>query len=400
MPSATARIVLACAGIRAAVIGCLGVVLGLYLAQLGMSPERIGLVIGSGLAGNALATMLVAWQAERFGRRTVLTSSALATAAGLVVIATVESFSVLVLAALAGMVNAMGRDRGAAYTLEQAILAAGVDEHGRTGVFVRFTLMQDVGAAFGAGAAALPALLERHLALGVPDAHRALLLALAALMAVTAALYRLLPAAGDRPVGATPPPPSPTTRRRVAELSALFALDSLGGGFLAGAIIAYWFFERFGLSAGAIGAIFVAARILNAGSYFVAEWLSRRIGLVRTMVFTHLPTSGLLLVLPLLASPAAAIAVFLLREAFVQMDVPARQSYVAAVVAPHERTYALGVTNVARYSGWAVGPALAGLAMATFGLGAPLVAGAVLKAAYDLALFRSFRSIRAPEERA
>jgi MFS family permease len=386
--------------VRAAVIGCLGVVLGLFLAQLGMSPVRIGLVVGFGLAGNALATLFVAWQAEHFGRRTVLTLSALAMAAGLVVITAVDAFPVLAIAALAGMVNAMGRDRGAAFTLEQAILAARADDRGRTGVFVRFTLIQDIGGAFGAGSAALPALLERHLALGAVDAYRALLLILATLMVATAALYRLLPPDGVRPAGTAPPPPSPATRRRVAELSALFALDSLGGGFLAGAIIAYWFFERFGLSAGAIGAVFVAARILNAGSYFVAEWLSGRIGLVRTMVFTHLPTSGLLLVLPLLTSPAAAIAVFLLREALVQMDVPARQSYVAAVVAPHEQTYALGVTNVARYTGWAVGPALAGVAMATWGLGAPLVAGAVLKAVYDLALFRSFRSVRAPEERA
>jgi predicted MFS family arabinose efflux permease len=136
--------------------------------------------------------------------------------------------------------------------------------------------------------------------------------------------------------------------------------------------------------------------VLNAASYPVAEWLSRRIGLVRTMVFTHLPTSGMLAVLPFVPDAGTAVAVFLLREALVQMDVPARTSYVAAVVAPEERTWALGVTNVARYTGWAAGPALAGAAMTAWGLGAPLFAGAALKAAYDLALFGSFRAVPAP----
>jgi len=382
------------------VIGCLGVVLGLYLAQLGLSPGRIGVAVGLGLAGNAAATLLVAWHERRLGRRALLVATALASAAGLAVIAATDVFPVIALAALAGMVNAMGKDRGAAQTIEQSLLAAATDARGRTSAFVRFALVQDIGAAVGAGAAALPALIERGLGFGPADAYRLLFLVLAMLLAGTAALYRRLPPAPPEHARAPVRPVSAEARRRVAGLSALFALDSLGGGFLAGAIVAYWFFARFGLSAGAIGAIFMAARVLNAASYPVAEWLSRRIGLVRTMVFTHLPTSGLLLVLPLLRSPAAAIAVFLLREALVQMDVPARSSYVAAVVAPDERTWALGVTNVARYAGWAVGPALAGAAMATWGMGAPLVAGAVLKAAYDLALFGSFRAVRAPEERA
>jgi MFS family permease len=400
MPSATVRVVLACAGIRAAVIGCVGVVFGLYLAQLGMSPGRIGVAVGLGLAGNAAATLLVAWHTRRIGRRTLLIATALAMAVGLAAIATSAAFPVIAMAALVGMVNAMGRDRGAAQTVEQSLLADAADGAGRTAAFVRFTLVQDIGGALGAGAAAIPALLEHRFGLGAPEAYRVVFLLLAALLVVTAGLYRALPADAAVAGGPAPAPVSLRTRQRVTGLAALFALDSLGGGFLAGAIVAYWFFERFGLSAGAIGAVFVAARLLNAASYPVAEWLSRRIGLVRTMVFTHLPTSVLLVVLPFLASPVTAVAVFLVREALVQMDVPARSSYVAGVVAPEERTWALGVTNVARYAGWALGPALAGIAMATWGLGAPLIAGAVLKTAYDLALFRSFRSIRAPEERA
>ncbi len=400
MPSATARVLLATAGIRAAVIGCVGVVFGLYLAELGLSPGRIGVAVGLGLAGNAAATLAVAWHTRHVGQRTLLIATAVAMAAGLAALAASDAFAVIAAAALVGMVNAMGRDRGAAQTVEQSLLAGTADDAGRTGAFVRFTLVQDVGGALGAGAAAVPALLERVLGIATADAYRLLFLGLAVLLAVTAVLYLRLPADAARGPRAGPRPVSPEARRRVTGLSALFALDSLGGGFLAGAIVAYWFFERFGLSAGAIGAVFVAARVLNAASYPVAEWLSRRIGLVRTMVFTHLPTSALLVLLPFLASPVAAVAVFLVREALVQMDVPARTSYVAAVVAPEERTWALGVTNVARYTGWAAGPALAGAAMAAWGLGAPLFAGAALKAAYDLALFASFRSVRAPEERA
>ncbi|MGH7645056.1 MAG: MFS transporter, partial [Gemmatimonadales bacterium] len=193
-------------------------------------------------------------------------------------------------------------------------------------------------------------------------------------------------------------PLGPDARRRVGRLAGLFALDSLGGGFLAGSIVTYWFFRRFGMSAETLGLVFFAARCLNALSYLAAERLAGRIGLVRTMVFTHLPSSAVLLALPFVATPAVAIALFLLREALVQMDVPARQSYVAAVTGAGERTFALAITSLVRNVGWAAGPALAGLFMATLGLGAPLVAGAALKVVYDVALFGSFRDVRPPEE--
>jgi predicted MFS family arabinose efflux permease len=144
--------------------------------------------------------------------------------------------------------------------------------------------------------------------------------------------------------------------------------------------------------------MFFSARVLNTASYFAADWLARRIGLIRTMVFTHLPTSVILFLLPFAPTSALAIGLFLTREALVQMDVPARQSYLAAVVAPHERAAALGATNVVRYAGWAVGPAVAGFTMSRWGLSAPLFIGAVLKAGYDIALYFSFHSVATPEE--
>ena len=163
-------------------------------------------------------------------------------------------------------------------------------------------------------------------------------------------------------------------------------------------MLSYWFFQRFGLTGAVLGPLFFATRVLNAASYLVAERLARRIGLLRTMVFTHLPSSLILLLLPLAPSAWAAAAILLLREALVQMDVPTRPSYVAAVTPPGDRAFALGVTGLVRNIGWATGPAGAGWAMQSLGLGAPLVLGAGLKIVYDGLLYRAFRQVRPPEE--
>jgi predicted MFS family arabinose efflux permease len=189
----------------------------------------------------------------------------------------------------------------------------------------------------------------------------------------------------------------PHTRRVVTRLTGLFGLDSIGGGLLSSALIAYWFFRRYGLSETELALLFFAARVLNAGSHVMAAWLARRIGLVNTMVFTHLPSSLFLIATPFAASAAAAAVLFLAREALVEMDVPTRQSYVMAIVSPHERTFASGVTNVTRTVAWAIGSTLAGSLMQQM-LAAPLFLGGALKISYDVALYRAFRHIRPPEE--
>jgi MFS family permease len=377
--------------VRSFVIGCTGVSLGLYVVAAGFGPSRLGLLVAAGLMGNALATALVAVRGDRLGRRRSLLAADALGVAGLAGLALLPGFGLAAAAAFLGMVNGMGRDRGAQLTLEQALLADLAAPARRTALFARYSLVQDVGGALGALAAALPP--------ATAPGYRVLFASLAALSLAQAGLHAAVPALARTPLsGASASGLGPESRRRVVSLSGLFALDSLGGGLLAGSILSYWFFRRFDLAPGVVGAVFFAARLLNAASYFGAEWLARRIGLVRTMVYTHLPTSVMLAALPFIRSAPIAVGLFLLREALVQMDVPARQSYVAAVVEPHERTRALGLTNLARYAGWASGPALAGAAMATLGLGAPLVLGAALKAAYDLALFASFRSVRPPEE--
>jgi MFS family permease len=395
---------IAAASIRSLSTGLVGVLLGLYLGELRLGAGSLGLVVGAGLAGLAVGTTAAAFLGDRLGRRRTLIATTLLSAAGLVAMARAETVLPLAFAAFLGMVNGMGRDRGPAQTLEQSLLADGVTDGRRTRAFTRYTLGQDIAGACGALAAALPAVIGGARGLAPLTATRWTLVGAAVALLGSVPLYLLLPPDEPHPPGVRRGrwwhiPLSPQGRRRVGGLAGLFALDSLGGGFLAGSIITFWFFRRFGLAGDVLGPVFFAARLLNATSYLAAEWLASRIGLVRTMVFTHLPSSVVLCALPFVPAAGPAVALFLLREALVQMDVPTRQSYVAAVTASGERTFALGVTGVVRNAGWALGAPLGGLAMGAVGLGAPLVIGAGLKIGYDIALFASFRHVRAPEER-
>jgi MFS family permease len=380
-----------------------GVLLGLYLGQADLGAGALGLVVGAGLSGLALGTLIVAYLGDALGRRRTLLAATLLSAGGLFAVAAAESLLPLVVGSFLGMVNGMGRDRGPAQALEQALLADQVAAAGRTRAFVRYTLAQDLAGAFGALAAALPSVLAAQAGQPVVEATRWVFGGAALLSLVPALIYAGLPAdprpdPGLRTSGLLRRTQRPETRRRVRGLASLFALDSLGGGFLAGSILTFWFFRRFGLEGDVLGPVFFAERALNAGSYLLAAPLARRIGLIRTMVFTHLPSSLLLVALPFVPTAGLAVALFLIRAALVQMDVPARQSYVAAVAEPAERTYVLGVTGVVRNVGWAAGPPLSGFAMTAWGLGAPLVIGAALKVVYDLALFASFRRVLPPEE--
>jgi len=378
----------AAAGVRSFLIGLTGVLLGIHLARLGLSSAQVGLVIAGGLAGNAVATALVAYRGDRGRVVPSLIWIASLQGLGLAAMALLERPPVLALAAFVGLINGMGRDRGPAQTLEQSLLTRRIGPAERTGAMARYTAAQDVSGGLGSLAAGLPDFLG-----GDPIGTARIVLGIAAAVALAAAaLYRGV-AQGDGPKPDGPARPDPAIRRRVRGLVGLFALDSLGGGFLASSILTYWFFRRFGLAGDVTGPLFLAARALNAASYFGAERLADRIGLIRTMVFTHLPSSALLLVLPMTESAAIAVTTFLLREALVQMDVPARQAYVATVTPPEHRTYALGVTSLVRNVGWAAGPALAGWSIALFGLGAPLMLGAGLKMVYDVALFRAYGEV-------
>ena len=192
---------------------------------------------------------------------------------------------------------------------------------------------------------------------------------------------------------------SSEAKSMVMRLSALFAIDSLGGGFLLDALVSYWFFRRFGIAEGQLAVLFFAVHLLNALSHLGAAFLAQRIGLIKTMVFTHLPSSIYLIAVPFAPSPRWAVALFLLRESLVEMDVPTRQSYVAAVVRPTERSFASGITNLTRNVAWAVSSAVAGVFMQNIALAAPLWMGGGLKIIYDVLLWRAFRHVVPPEER-
>ena len=388
------------AGLRSGATGLTGVLLGLALAERGFGVQSLGLIVGAGLAGGAVGTALVAWYGARFGRRAPLMAATALTAAGYGATALALSPALVVVAAFFGMLNGFGRDRGPAQTLDLSVLAGVAADADRTRIYSRYTFIQDVAGAIGALGAALPAVASAATGITLDAAFRLVFAGLALTSLISLILYAGLDVAsmGDPADLRSTGPSDPVVRRRIGSLAGLTALDSVGGGFLAGAILSYWFFRRFGLAPEALGVLFFAARGLNALSYLAAERLARRFGLIRTMVFTHLPSSGLLLALPLVATPWAAITLFLAREALVQMDVPTRQSYVAAVVPPAARTFALGVTGIVRSAGWAVGAPLAGLAMGGLGIAAPLYGGAVLKILYDLALFGAFRHVRPPEE--
>ena len=379
----------------------MGVVLGIYLSRRGYSPLFIGLVIALGLGGSALATVAVGMAADRLGRRSFLIALALLTALGGLGLATDSVPGLLLLTVFLGMLNATGTDRSASYALEQAVIPALGEDSRRTWNLAIYNVFIDGGGSLGALGAALPALFEHRFGLPVLTSYRYIFLGFSALSVATAALYwRLSPKIEmvSGPLRFSVAKIASESKRVIARLTALFSLDAFGGGFLTDALVAYWFFHRFGIAERDLGIVFFVVHLLNALSHLVAAWLARRIGLVNTMVFTHLPSSLFLMAIPFAPSLKWAILLFFCREALVEMDVPTRQSYVAAVVRPQERTLVSSITNLARNVFWAVGSAVAGVTMQTFSFSAPLVFGGSAKVLYDLLLFKSFRALKPPEE--
>lgn len=383
-------------------VGMTGVALGIYLFHAGFSSFRIGLVIGVGLVGSALATVAVSFAADRFGRRrSLLVLSALSGLGG-VALAMFASAPVLLFLAFISMLNGTGTDRSASQALDLAVIPGLVSDARRTWSLALYNVFLDGGGALGALAAGLPIVLQHRLAVSPLGSYRIMFFGYSVLYLLVAAAYLLLSPATEI---ANPAPVklasgiSPQARKTVARLTALFSLDAFGGGFLTDALVAYWFFRRFGVPEHELGLVFFAVHILNACSHLGAAWLARRIGLLNTMVLTHLPSSLFLMAVPFAPSFKWAVALFLCREALVEMDVPTRQSYVAALVAPVERTFASGVTNLARNVFWAVGSAVAGFLMQSLTFSAPLLVGGGVKVTYDVILYSSFRRLKPPEER-
>ena len=340
--------------------------------------------------------------ADRTGRRRFLVVlSVLAVVGGSLALLPLP-VPILVAASFVGMWNGMGRDRGPASVLEGAMLPSTTTDAARTSSFARYNALQDAGNALGfllvavVLASPLPTAVSESTE---PWALRAVLGLYPLLGIVAIVLYARLSPTVEAAAGARKAPVTPQGRRTIAKLSGLFALDSVGGGFVSASLVSYFFFERFHARVETVALLFFAARVLNALSHLAAAWLARRIGLVNTMVFTHIPSSLLLATVAIAPTFPVAVVLFLLRESLAEMDVPTRQSYVMAVVRPEERTAASGATSLVRLAGWAVAPAIGGVLMEGVSLAVPLVAAAGLKIAYDVILWVSFRRLPPPEER-
>jgi MFS family permease len=369
-----------------------------YLKELEYSPAQIGLIISAGLTGSACATLVASVFGERLGRRRFLVGVSSLALLGAAVFSWSAAPAWIVVGAFVGMLNGMGRDRGGASVVEEAILPSTTTDANRTRSFAWYNVLLSAGNALGAVLAGLPVLFRSALAASETASIRLSLGLYGLLVFLPSLFYAGLSdtiRGGHRGVARST---SPETRRILTRISLLFLLDSLGGGFLAGAILAFFFFERFDAGPEIVGLLFFLARMANAVSNFGAAWLAKRFGLVNTMVFTHIPASLFLLAVPLAPTFSVAAVLFLLRELLVEMDVPTRSSYVMAVVRPEERTLASGVTQLVRMCGWAAGPLVAGALMQAGSLAAPLIAGALIKITYDILLYVAFRHLRPPEE--
>jgi MFS family permease len=371
------------------------IILPAYMTTLGFDAAAIGAVATISLLGTALLTLVVGMIAPRYDMRALMLFGAVLMVATGVAFPRVEHFSLIALVAFVGTINPSAGDLGLLVPLEHAMLARSATDRTRTRVFSRYSLIGALSAAAGSLASSLPDFLDKA---GIDNlgAFRWMFYGYAALGVAAGLLYSGLPRAhaeekSHAPLG--------SSRRVVYKLAALFCIDSFAGGFIAQSLLVLWLFERFDLSLSAAGVFFFWSSTLSAFSYPVAAWLAKRIGLVNTMVFTHIPSSVFLIFAALAPNLYVALGLLLLRSALSQMDVPTRTSYVMAVVTPAERPAAASITTVPRSLASAISPAIAGVLLTTAFSGLPLIFCGTLKIAYDLALLFSFRHIKPPEER-
>src|SRR3984893_15372952 len=388
--------------VRMFAYGFLSVVLVLYLAQLGLSQGLIGLLLSLTLFGDAVISLWMTTTADRVGRRRILIAgAALLLFAGLL-FALTNRLELLLIAAIIGVISPSGYEVGPFLPIEQAALSQIVPDEQRTQILAWYNLAGSFAtAAVGLCGGGLTQLLQQVGVIPL-NSYRTVIVVYGVIGVLLALLFTQLSASVEAAHSDTPRTRSRfglhRSRGVVLKLSTLFGLDAFAGGFVVQSIVAYWFHVRFGVEPAALGGIFFGANVLAGISALAAAWVAARIGLVNTMVFTHLPSNILLMLVPLMPNLPSAIVVLFARFAISQMDVPARQSYTMAVVAPDERSAAGGVTGIARSIGSAISPAFAGIFLSNpVLLGAPFFIAGALKVVYDILLYRSFRAVKVPE---
>jgi MFS family permease len=394
-------------GLRLFAYGFLSVVLMIYLASLGLNEKQIGLLFTLTLIGDTVISLWLTTAADRTGRRRMLIAGSLLMVFAGVLFAVTENFLLLLVAATVGVISPSGYEVGPFLSIEQAALSQVVPNEERTQVFAWYNLLGSfataTGSLFGGG---LTQSLQ-NLGVSTLGSYRVIIVAYAAGGVMLGILFSRLSRRievphppGHSPEGGRPFLGLHKSRRIVFRLSALFSLDAFAGGFVLQSIVAYWFHVRFHLQPAALGAIFFGANVLAGLSSLTAARVASRIGLVRTMVFTHIPSNILLMLVPVMPNLPLAIIVLLLRFSISQMDVPTRQSYTMAVVSPDERSAAAGITGIARTTGASLSPVITGPLLAQSSLlSLPFFLSGGLKIVYDLLLYRSFRKVKPPEEK-
>lgn len=384
--------------------GFLSVALVLYLAEIGLSKPQIGLLLTLTLAGDAVISLWITISADRIGRRRMLLASALLMVlAGIAFILT-RNLLLLMIAAVIGVISPSGNEIGPFLSIEQAALSQLVSARKRTHTFAWYNLVGSFATALGVLCSGFAAQHTQRSGHTILESYQAVIAGYALGGALLSLLFLCLSSAVEAKPNTLDAPLKPAfglhrSRGVVVKLSALFAMDAFAGGFVVQSILAYWFHLRFGSDIAMLGRIFFGANLLAGLSSLLAARLANRIGLIKTMVFTHIPSNILLGLVPLMPNLPAAIGVLLLRFSISQMDVPTRQSYTMALVDPDERSAASGFTNVARSVGASLSPALAGVFLASpLLMNVPFFLAGGLKVIYDLLLFSGFRRLKPPEE--
>jgi MFS family permease len=385
--------------------GFLSVVLVLYLSQRGLNEGEIGLLLTLTLVGDAAITLLITTSADRLGRRRMLIlGAALMAIAGLVFTLT-GNYILLVATAIIGVISPSGNEIGPFLSIEQASLSQLMPDEKRTQTFAWYNLEGSFATATGALVGGVLAQLLQNAGYTPVNSYQVVLMGYTLIGVMLVGLFLLLSRAIEAPSSSE----MISIQRRfglhkskkvVFKLSSLFALDAFAGGLVVQSMVAYWFNIKFGVQPAVLGGIFFAANILAGISALSAAWIAKRIGLINTMVYTHIPSNILLILVPFMPTLPLAVFALLLRFSISQMDVPTRQSYTMAVVSPDERSAAMGVTSIARSVGAMLSPAITGQLMAVTGLmGAPFVIAGSLKIVYDVLIWRGFKAVKPPEEK-
>ncbi|MFN8591234.1 MAG: MFS transporter [Thermomicrobiales bacterium] len=393
-----ARVLLTARAVRAFGDGFVSILLPIHLASLGLSNVQIGAVATATMLGSAALTVLVGLVAYRLGRRSLLLRASVLMIASGLGFALFHSFWPLLVVAFVGTINPSSGDVSIFLPTEQALLPQTTSDRQRTALFARYSLIGSLAAACGALSAGLPGLVAARLGLPVSLTVDAMFFLYAGLGVIALLLYRGLSPAIE-PAAERAAAPLGASRRTVWKLAALFSLDSFASGFVVQSLLALWLFQRYGLSVATTGVIFFWTGVLSAFSVLASVRIARRIGLINTAVFTHLPANLFLALTPLMPTAPLAVVLLLCRSALSSMDVPVRNSYVMAVVSPEERPAAASLTAVPRGMAAAASPVMSGWLLGLSLFGWPLVIAGSLKICYDLLLLAGFRGLRPPEER-